>query len=78
MKVQVDYYTQMCLSDALNGCLMPQICDQYITETHKIRAGVFVCVCLFVCVCACVCVCMCMCGGGPYTMAIGSILDLVS
>ena len=34
----VDYYAQMCISDAPNGCHTHQICDRCITEMHKIWA----------------------------------------
>ena len=32
----VNYYAQTCISDVLNGCSMYQLCDQCVTEMHKI------------------------------------------
>ena len=32
----VHYYAQMCVPDALSECHTHQICDQCVTETHKI------------------------------------------
>lgn len=36
--LSVHYYSHMCVSDVLNSCHMHQICNQYITERHKILA----------------------------------------